>query len=421
LKWHDLETYAFVHFGPNTFTGKEWGEGSECPDLFQPSELDCNQWCEAFLAAGYKGVVLTCKHHDGFCLWPSRQSTHTVRESSWRQGKGDILKELAVACARAGLKLGVYVSPWDRNHPAYGTDAYNDVFVATLEEVLTGYGPVFEVWFDGANGEGPNGRRQTYDWPRFVDTVRKHQPDAVIFSDAGPDVRWVGNEQGYANETNWAPLQRDRYVPGTPLYRELGSGQENGTHWVPAECNFSIRPGWFYRTSEDDKVKSPQDLFDRFLGSVGRNGSHHVNVPPDKRGLIHDRDIASLRGFRALHSKVFGVDLAQGARTEAPEVLQEGWLPYCAVSGPITLQLQSNANVGFVSLRESIPLGQRVRAFALDAWQGNEWREVAKGSTIGARRIVNVGEVTGNAWRLRVLDSRAQAAISRISLHPPAV
>jgi alpha-L-fucosidase len=266
LAWHKLETYGFVHFGPNTFSGQEWGNGKENPNVFNPAQLDCNQWVSAFKAAGMKGIILTAKHHDGFCLWPSKFSQHTVSQSPFKR---DVLKELAEACKKQGLKLGVYLSPWDRNHPTYGTAAYNDTFVGMLDEVLTQYGPIFEVWFDGANGEGPNGKRQVYDWKRYIDTVRKHQPNAVIFSDAGPDIRWVGNEQGVAPDTCYATLNRDRYTPGTSLYKELGEGVANGTHWVPAECDVSIRPGWFWRATENGRVKTGAQLEDLYYQSVG--------------------------------------------------------------------------------------------------------------------------------------------------------
>ena len=250
LEWHKMETYAFVHFGPNTFSGNEWGNGKEKPETFNPTKLDCNQWVQTFKKAGMKGVIITAKHHDGFCLWPSKLSTHTVMQSPFKR---DILKELSIACKKEGIKMGVYLSPWDRNHPTYGTDGYNDTFDGMLHEVLSNYGPIFEVWFDGANGEGPNGKRQVYDWKRYIATVRKLQPNAVIFSDAGPDVRWVGNENGVAPETSWSTINRDRYVPGISLYKELSEGTENGANWVPSECDVSIRPGWFWRKSEDAK------------------------------------------------------------------------------------------------------------------------------------------------------------------------
>ncbi|MFH1943331.1 MAG: alpha-L-fucosidase, partial [bacterium] len=246
LTWHELEYCAFIHFNMNTFTDREWGDGTEDPEQFKPTELDCRQWARVCKEAGMKGIILTAKHHDGFCLWPSKFTEHTVKNSPWREGKGDVLRELSEACREFGLKFGVYLSPWDRREPSYGdSPRYNQHFKNQLTEVLTQYGDIFEVWFDGACGEGPNGKRQVYDWPGFIDVVRKHQPGAVIFSDGGPDVRWVGNENGFANPTNWSLLRRDEVYPGYPDYHELTSGHADGTHWVPAECDVSIRPSWY--------------------------------------------------------------------------------------------------------------------------------------------------------------------------------
>src|SRR5579862_1656649 len=270
LAWHRMERYCFAHFGPNTFTGKEWGTGKEATDIFNPKHLDCRQWVHTFKDAGFSGVIITAKHHDGFCLWPSKLSTHTVAQSPWKNGKGDVLKELSQACKAEDMKFGVYLSPWDRNHPTYGTPEYNETFKAMLKEVLTHYGPVFEVWFDGANGEGPNGKRQVYDWPGFIQVVRQCQPNAVIFSDAGPDIRWVGNEEGYAGETNWCTIDKGKFSPGHADQHVLNVGDENGPDWVPAECDVSIRPGWFWRESENTKIKSVQKLMDIWYGSVGR-------------------------------------------------------------------------------------------------------------------------------------------------------
>ncbi|MCA9319589.1 MAG: alpha-L-fucosidase, partial [Planctomycetes bacterium] len=287
LDWQALEYYAFVHFNMNTFMAVELGDGREPADTFAPRDLDCRQWCAAFRDAGMKGVIITAKHHDGFCLWPSAQTTYSVAASSWRQGEGDILRELSAACREFGLKFGVYLSPWDRHHPDYGSARYNEVFKAQLEEVLTRYGDVFEVWFDGACSEGPNGKRQDYDWPGFVEVVRKHAPDAVIFSDAGPDVRWVGNEKGVASFTNWAPFNREEFHPGiTDRNVELGTGHENGSHWVPAEADVSIRPSWFYHASENDELKTTDDLLSIWYDSVGSNANLLLNVPADHRGLI---------------------------------------------------------------------------------------------------------------------------------------
>ncbi len=245
-----------------------------------------------------KGVIITAKHHDGFCLWPSKYSTHTVAQSKWENGQGDVLKELSAACKDEGLKFGIYISPWDRNHPAYGTPEYNQVFNHMLEEVLTNYGPIFEVWFDGANGEGPNGKKQVYDWPLFISTVRRLQPNACIFSDGGPDVRWVGNEGGQASETNWSTLDKGGFYPGSPRYRELGEGHENGTDWLPAECDVSIRPGWFYHPDQDAHVKSPAEIESLYYNSVGRNSHLLLNVPPNREGIDFSSRRSELEGVQ---------------------------------------------------------------------------------------------------------------------------
>jgi len=267
LGWHKMEYYLFMHFGPNTFTDKEWGEGTEPEDVFNPTNLDCRQWCRIAKASGAKGIIITAKHHDGFCLWPSKYSTHTVRESKWRNGKGDVLKQLSQACKEYGLKFGVYISPWDRNHPKYGTAEYNEVFINMMKEIFTNYGPIWELWWDGANGEGPNGKKQVYDWKRFEATVRKLSPNTIIFSDIGPDIRWCGNENGFAGETNWNFLDTAGFARGigAPPTDTLNRGNYNGKNWIPAECDVSIRPGWFYHAAEDKKVKTPQTLFELYL------------------------------------------------------------------------------------------------------------------------------------------------------------
>ncbi|HTV01003.1 MAG TPA: alpha-L-fucosidase, partial [Luteitalea sp.] len=321
LQWQRMELNAFVHFGPNAFTGAEWGTGREQPAVFNPSQLDARQWVRTFKAAGMKGVIVTAKHHDGFCLWPTKESAHTVAASPWRGGKGDLLRELSDAARAEGLKFGVYLSPWDRNHPTYGTPEYNDVFVRMLEDVLSNYGEIFEVWFDGANGEGPNGKRQVYDWPRFHEVVRRLQPKAVIFSDGGPGVRWIGNERGEAPLTNWAMLDRDRYVPGTPLSMDLPEGSALGKDYVPGECDVSIRPGWFWRAAENARVKSPRNLLRLYETSVGRNCTLLLNVPPDDRGLIHESDVKVLAGMRALIDRVYGTSLVPaGAKVTASSI-----------------------------------------------------------------------------------------------------
>lgn len=396
LDWHKLEYYGFVHFGPNTFTDKEWGEGKEDPNLFNPTALDCRQWVKTFKDAGMKQVIITAKHHDGFCLWPSAYSTHTVAQSKWRDGKGDVLMELRKACNEYGLKMGVYLSPWDRNHPKYGTPEYNQVFANMLKEVLTKYGPIYEVWFDGANGEGPNGKKQVYDWELFNSTVRKYAPKAVIFGDGGPDVRWVGNEQGFAPETCWATIPAKRYVPGTPLSNELGEGSKHGDQWTPAECDVSIRPGWFYHADQDARVKSPAQLMDLYERSVGHNASFLLNVPPDRRGLIHENDVKALMGFKKLRDATYG----KGAKSSSTE-----------------LNFDKPKVIDRVVVQEKISEGQRVEAFKVLAKIDGVWKEFAKGTTIGAKRILRVPATQVSSLKVDVTESQAPAMISSLAAY----
>jgi len=431
VTWQRMEVDAFVHFGPNTFTNVEWGSGRENPAVFNPSAFDPGQWVRVFKAAGIKGVVLTAKHHDGFCLWPSRLSTHTVAQSPWQGGHGDVVRDVARACREAGLKFGVYLSPWDRNHPAYGTPDYNRVFAGMLEEVLGGYGPVFEVWFDGANGEGPNGKRQVYDWPAYHAVVRRLQPEAVIFSDAGPGVRWVGNERGQGSMTSWSMFDPDRYTPGTPFSDDLGEGSRLGRAWVPPECDVSIRPGWFYRASEDARVKSGAELFTLYERSVGRNCQLLLNVPPDPRGLIADPDIAALAAMRAAIDGVYGSNLAGRARAtasaatpgfEAPAAVDANadtfWAaPDGSTTASLTLSLPAPTSFDRVVLQEPIALGQRVASFEIEAMLENRWARVATGSTIGYKRIVMLPDTTTDRVRITIHDSRGSPLISEIGLH----
>jgi len=381
LAWQSLEYYAFCHFGPNTFTNKEWGEGREDPNVFAPTALDCRQWARVFRSAGMKGVIITAKHHDGFCLWPSKFSTHTVAQSKWKGGKGDVLRALSDACRSEGLKFGVYLSPWDRNHPTYGTPQYNRVFASMLEEVLTNYGPIFEVWFDGACGEGPNGKKQVYDWELFHQTVRKFQPKAVIFSDAGPDVRWVGNEQGYAGETLWNTIDKSKVTIGGADTAYLNVGDPMGRDWVPAECDVSIRPGWFYHSSEDSMVKSVDALMAIWRGSVGRGANLLLNVPPDRRGQIHEADSAALHAFRLRREESFDENLVRR------------WKALPNVAGKsetlVEVELRNGAMLMDIELGEDIQLGQAVRAFRVEEMQSG--LVLAEGTTIGRKRIIAVG------------------------------
>ena len=435
LRWQNLEYCAFIHFTINTFTGREWGDGSEDPKLFNPTRLDCRQWARVCRNAGMKGIIITAKHHDGFCLWPSRYTDHSVKNSPFRNGHGDVLRELSDACHEYGLDFGIYVSPWDRHEPSYGDSArYNEFFRNQLREVLTSYGRVFEVWFDGACGEGPNGRRQVYDWPGFFGVVRQCQPDAVIFSDGGPDIRWVGDEEGYAGETNWSLLRRNEVFPGYPKYKELTSGHANGTDWVPAECDVSIRPGWFYHPAQDDSVKSLNRLIDIYFASVGRNGSLLLNVPVDRRGLIPQRDADRLKEFREFLDEAFAHDLARGASTAASNIrgndphygaenaVDADSTTYWATDDTVTaasmtFDMSRPTQFNCILLREFIPLGQRVEKFSVDASAGGKWERVAEGTTIGHKRLFRIPLVAAEKVRLMITRSRACPAIADVGLY----
>ncbi|MBX2945631.1 MAG: alpha-L-fucosidase [Cyclobacteriaceae bacterium] len=428
LKWHELEYYMFIHFGPNTFTNVEWGHGNENPEVFNPTQLDCRQWAATAKQAGMKGIIITAKHHDGFCLWPSRFSTHTVRESAWKNGEGDVLRELSEACREYGLMFGVYLSPWDRNHPDYGTPEYNQVFVNMLEEVLTNYGEVFEQWFDGANGEGPHGKKQEYDWPLFNSTVYKHQPNAIIFSDAGPGCRWVGNENGFAGLTNWNTLNVDKVYPGYPDFHELTSGHEDGTHWVPAECDVSIRPGWFYSPDTDDKVKSLEELVEIYYGSVGRGSNLLLNVPVDRRGLIPYADSVRLMELAEVINKSFKENLAVHAYVrsssslgnyKAGNLIDNNPRTYWASADLLSeIELTFSEAITFnrIVLQEGIEYGQRVKEFAVDVWRNDRYEELDRQTTLGYKRILSFDDLTTTKVRVRITKAKAPPVLDGIQL-----
>ncbi|MBO4589251.1 MAG: alpha-L-fucosidase [Bacteroidales bacterium] len=431
MEWQRMETNMFCHFGPNTFTGEEWGNGGEDEDLFYPTEMDCRQWVAVAKAAGMKGIIITAKHHDGFCLWPSNESNHTVRESRWQRGSGDVLRDLSEACREGGLKFGVYVSPWDRNAPNYGTAEYNQTFARTLQEVLGGYGEVFEQWFDGANGEGPNGRKQEYDWALFNRTVGELQPQAVVFSDVGPGCRWIGNEQGEAGRTCWSTLNPEGYEPGRgPAEKTLNEGEEGGKCWIPGEADVSIRKGWFYKESEHPK--SVAELTDIYLKSVGRNAVMLLNVPPDTRGLIAAEDSTRLMEWRATLDKIFGHDLCEGATAKADSRwgkkydiagALDGDKSTCWVAkkgrkeGSVTITLPEERRFNLIMLQEEIGLGQRVAEFTIEAeGKDGRWHEIAKETTIGYKRIVPVPDTESRRIRIRITRSLAEPTLKGIGL-----
>ncbi len=417
LAWSELEYYGFIHFNMNTFTNVEWGEGKESPSSFNPTALDCNQWARIAKKAGMKGLILTAKHHDGFALYPSKYTSHSVVKSPWKNGKGDVVKELSEACKKYGLKLGIYLSPWDRFHPAYGTDDYNQVYAKMQEELLTNYGPIFEFWYDGANGEGPNGKKQVYDWNLFHSMVNKYQPNAVQFSDAGPDIRWVGNERGYAYDTMWSPILRDKIYPGCSDFDNYRNGQENGTHWVSPEVDVSIRPGWYYHPEQDNKVKTPDSLLKIYAASVGRNANLLLNIPVDTRGLIHENDSASLMGFAAIRAK----SLVNLLKRNSNDPLFDGknstfWMA-SPTKNTISVELITPLSINNIMLQEPIALGQRVSSFEVELVDESGNKEVIKAGTIGHKRMITFKERKLKSFQIRFAGSRGPVLISNLEAY----
>lgn len=445
MAWHEMEMNAFIHFTINTFTDLEWGMGSESPSLFNPTDANPDQWTEVLKKTGFKGVILTCKHHDGFCLWPSTFTEHSVKNSPYQEGKGDLVKALSRSCQQNGLKFGVYVSPWDRNHAQYGRPEYIDYYRNQLKELFTEYGPVFEMWFDGANGGtgyygGANERRSIdgrtyYDWPKTLDLVRSLQPGVIFFSDAGPGVRWVGNERGIAGETNWASITPDTLYAGkSGIESLLNQGSENGTHWIPAEVDVSIRPGWFYHEREDSLVKTPEDLFRIYLTSVGRGSVLLLNIPPDRRGLFHENDIRSLLGFRAILDREFKTNLAEHSRVSASSVRGRSakyraqnitdanketyWTTDDDITtGILEIDLKAAKTVKYIVLQEYIKLGQRIKACNVEVFTKGQWKKVSEASTIGYKRILKLDPVTASKIRINITASRACPVVSNVEVY----
>lgn len=469
MKWHDTEMNAFVHFTVDTFTNKEWGYGDENPSVFNPTQFDADQIVGTLAKAGFKGVIVTGKHHDGFCLWPTKTTTHNISASPYKDGKGDIVGEFSAACKKHGVKFGVYLSPWDRNSPLYGRPEYvTDVYRRQLTELLTNYGDIFEVWFDGANGgDGYYGgarekrtidRKTYYGWPETIlNIVRKLQPNAVIFGDVGPDVRWAGNESGFVNETCWSsftPKYRDTKQPvpidpatgffkdvptGDSVYEENPTGHRDGQYWIPPECDVSIRPGWFWHESQNSKVRSPANLMDLYLRSVGHGGSFLLNAPPDNRGILHENDVASLSAFGEHLRQTFATNLAAGASVTASNtrgndatysadklIDSDKWSAWITddaeLSPTVEIALKGEQTFNIIKLREDIRLGHRVDALAIDAMVDGHWKEIAKGESIGACRMWRVPRTTTSKVRLRVTKASACPAMSDFGLflEPPA-
>ena len=420
--WQQMELTAFLHFGINTFTGREWGDGKEDPALFNPSELDAEQWVRTLKEAGFKMVLLTAKHHDGFCLWPTATTKHSVASSPWKNGQGDVVKELRAACDKYDMKFGVYLSPWDRNAECYGdSPRYNDFFIRQLTELLTNYGEVHEVWFDGANGEGPNGKKQVYDWDAFYQTIQRLQPRAVM-AIMGDDVRWVGNEKGLGRATEWSatvltPGIYTRSQENNNRLGVFGKAEDLGSRkilekatelfWYPSEVDVSIRPGWFYHVEEDSKVKSLKHLADIYFQSVGYNSVLLLNIPPDRRGLINEADVQRLNEFAAYRELVFASNKVVNGR--------KYW--NATFGSEKVYSLKPNAEINVVMLQEDITKGQRVEAFTVEALTDNGWKEVGKGTTIGYKRMLRFPAVNANKLRVRIDECRLTAYVSQVAAY----
>lgn len=445
MEWQQMETYAFIHYGLNTYTDSEWGYGDAAPDLLRPTRLDAEQWASTLARAGMKGVIITAKHHDGFCLWPSRYTDYSVRNTPYRDGQGDIVGELAAAARKYGLRFGIYLSPWDRHQACYATPLYVDYYHAQLTELLTRYGDIFEVWLDGANGgDGWYGGARTkytidprryYDYDKINARIRELQPGAVIFSDGGPGCRWVGNEKGEAGATNWSLLRSGEVYPGYPDYKKLAAGHSDGDTWTPAECDVSIRPGWFWHAKENDRVKTVAQLTDLYYRSVGRNATMLLNVPVAADGRIHPTDSLRLMQFRQRLDAEFATDLCAGASLTAsasrgkgygPERLTDGqydtyWAaPDGVTTAAITVKLRREARVSRLMLQEYIPLGQRVQAFKVERLSGGKWLPVDPGeetTTIGYKRLLRFAPVSARAIRVTITSARACPCLNRIAAY----
>ena len=421
LEWQRMDLTAFLHFGVNTFTGREWGDGTEDPAIFNPTSLDCEQWVRTLKESGFKMAIITAKHHDGFCLWPTKTTRHSVASSSWKGGKGDVVRELRDACKKYGIKFGVYLSPWDRNASCYGdSPAYNQFFIEQLTELLTNYGEVHEVWFDGANGEGPNGKKQIYDWDAILKTIRRLQPKAVT-AIMGDDVRWVGNEKGIGRETEWSAtaLTPGIYPRSGEQNKELGifgkakdlGGRDivaraTELFWYPSEVDVSIRPGWFYHADQDKQVKSLNHLTDIYFKSVGYNSVLLLNIPPDLRGLINENDVQRLKEFSSYLKKTF-----------ARNYVLKGNEAWHGTSGTVRqYDIQKDALVNAFMIQEDISKGQRVESFLVEAYKDGSWIHMAEGTTVGYKRLVRFSDTRPERIRVTIRSARGVANVAAVGL-----
>lgn len=444
IAYQQMEFIGFIHFSINTFTDKEWGYGNESPDLFNPSQLNVEQWVETAKAAGMKELILTAKHHDGFCLWPSQYTEHSIKNSPYKNGKGDIVNEFVVACRKHGLKVGLYLSPWDRNHKDYGHPEYILYYHHQLRELLTQYGEIHEIWFDGANGGdgyygGANETRKIdsksyYQWENIFTMVKEWQPHIKIFSDAGPDIHWIGNENGFAGTTFWSTLNTDSLVIGGSKAQYLNAGDPKGKKWIIGQCDVSIRPGWFYHPSQDSLVKTPQQLVDIYYKSVGRNAVLLLNLPPDKRGLIHEKDVKVLQEFKEILEATFAHELTAGAEAVATnyrfnhqkfapdQVLDHNDHTYWATddsvfSCELIVQLSEAKQFDRILMQEPIQYGQRISQFEIDIFEENQWKTVFQGTTIGYKRLLRIQAVQASKIKLRILKANNTIAISNFAVY----
>lgn len=445
VEWQQMETYAFIHFGLNTFNDREWGYGDTDPKTFNPTSLDCEQWAQTLVKAGMKGVILTAKHHDGFCLWPFEGTDYSVKNSPWKNGQGNVVKELSEACKKYGLKFAVYLSPWDRHQANYGTPEYLPYFYAQLHDLLTNYGPVFEVWFDGANGgdDWYGGakdirtidRKNYYNYPRIYEMLDSIQPQAIIFSDGGPGCRWVGNEKGFAGATNWSFLRKGEVHPGYDKSYELQYGHPDGNQWVPAECDVSIRPGWFYHPEEDDRVKSPDQLVDLYYRSVGHNATLLLNFPVDRRGLIHPVDSANAVRFHEMIQQQLKTNLVAGMIPKvsnerggdfvASALTDDNFDTYWATEDGVTtadieFSFDTPTRMNRMMLQEYIPLGQRVKAFVVEYLDKDTWLPVKlneETTTIGYKRLLRFETVETKGMRIRITDARGPLCLNNVGVY----
>lgn len=431
LEWHGLDMYVLIHFTPTTFENKEWGYGDADPAIFNPVQFDAHQIIGAVKKGGFKGVIFVAKHHDGFCLWPTKTTGYNISKSPWRNGKGDMVREMEEACRKAGLKFGVYCSPWDRNSALYGSYAYVQMYREQLRELYSRYGPLFMSWHDGANGgDGYYGGRKDkvnvdrsvyYGWDTTWAMTRSMQPTANIFSDIGPDVRWVGNERGEAGETSWAtftplPLPgKTKAGPGDVSEHNLTSGERFGKQWTPAECDVPLRPGWFYHPEQDAQVKTPEQLFQIYLKSVGRGGALDLGIAPDTRGLLHEQDVKALEGFGRILEQTFGTDLATEGKG-LPAALTDKDRFSASGGESFEVSWKNARTFDLVRLREDIRAGQRIGSIVLEYRDEGGWKELARATSIGACRILHFPAVTTQRLRVRITDTAAPARLSEFGV-----